>query len=453
MKTIYLDKNLYCTRMAYVWDGELWGYDAEGSGTIRNVSNIYKAKIVRVISGLNAAFVDLGKSKTGFLPIESKDINKYKDGDFVLCQVKRDGFGNKDMTVKEDICLAGNYVIFIPDGNGLNFSKKISLSKKQELINLFSKVNYEGGLILRTAAENAELEYILEEIKELKKRWEDILVSYRNFEGAGLLYSELNLYGRLKRDFIHDIDNIITNNYEVYRECIDKAEFFDKEYDLFDYYGLSKDIEDIIEKKVSLPNGGSLVFDYTEACTLIDVNTNKNIGTNDIETTIYETNLLAAREIIRQLSLRNISGAIIIDFINMKNSEHKEELIEALNEYAKLDKISTTVIGMTKLGLVEMTRRKSDLPRDILLLESCKVCNGTGKVLRCGYVFCKIIGKLMDIYRENKPIHITISIASRLNIQDCIALFKTECKRRFPKLIINLVVDESITKSDYRIQI
>ncbi len=453
MKIIYLDKNLYCTRAAYVWNGELWGFNAEDKSISRYVSNIYKAKIVRVVSGLEAVFVDLGKSKTGFLPVAAKDIGNYKEGAYLMCQVKRDYFGNKDMAVKEDITLAGNLVIYLPGGQGINVSKKISAERKAELTKALCLDNGEGGVILRTASEKMDTERIIEEINELKQKWAEISLVYRNMNGAGLVYKELSLCDRIKRDEAHEIDKIITNDYEIYKEYEGKAEFFDKEYDLFDYYGLSRDIEDIASKKVDLPNGGSLIFDYNETCTFIDVNTSKNLGRDDIKSTIFETNIIAAREIIRQLVLRNISGAILVDFISMKESEHNDELLEAINYYSKLDKVSTTVLGMTRLGLVEMTRRKTDQQRDSLLLDCCKSCNGTGKVFKAAYILCKALGKMIDLHRENNPKRFTVLLSSRLYEAAISTTFLDECKRRFPNAEICIVLDEMLYNTDYRVQI
>lgn len=452
MKIVYLDKNLYCTRIAYVWDGELWGFNAEDKSLSRYVSNIYKGKIVRVVAGLDAVFVDLGGSKTGFLPVET-DISKYKEGNYVLCQVKRDYFGNKDVAMREDISIASKYAIYLPNGKGISVSKKLTPERKAYLLNLFEESDNAGGIILRTACQKADDIQITEDIDRLKQKWEDIHNTSKHLDGAGLVYRELNLCDRLKRDELYDIDKIITNDYEVYSEFKNKAEFFNKEYDLFDYYGLREEIEGIVNKKVDLPNGGSLVFEYSEACTFIDVNTSKNIGKNDAETTIFNTNLIAAREIIRQLALRNVSGAILVDFISMKSAQHNEELLAAINAYSNLDKVSTTVLGMTKLGFVEITRRKSDKLRDVALLDICKSCNGTGKIFRAEYALCRILGKLTDIYRENRPNKLSIMISARL--QDAIVntLFLEECKRRFPNVQIHIILDESMGNTDYRIQI
>lgn len=453
MKIIYLDKNLYCTRAAYVWNGELWGFNAEDSSVTRFVSNIYKAKIARVVSGLDAVFVDLGKSKTGFLPIASKDLGKYNEGSFLMCQVKRDNFGSKDVTVKEDITLAGNFLIYCPYGQGINVSKKVCAENKSRLIKLLSSEKFEGGVIIRTASENADEELIISELSQHEETWQKILERYRRLSSAGLIYRELDLYDRLKRDQMHDIDKIITNDYEIYKEFEHKAEFFDKKYDLFDYYGLRRDIEEIVNKKVELPNGGSLIFDYSEACTLIDVNTSRNIGKDDMETTLFETNIIAAREIVRQLALRNISGAIIVDFINMRDEAHKEELVEALNNYSKLDPVSTTVLGLTKLGLVEITRRKTEQQRDALLLEPCRCCGGTGKLFRTEYMLCKIISKLVDVVRENNPKRITVFASARICETAAGTPFLKECERRFPNIEISLIMDESVGNAEYRIQI
>ncbi len=453
MKIIYLDKNLYCTRAAYVWDGELWGFNAEDGSITRIVSNIYKAKVVRVVLGIEAVFVDLGKSKTGFLPVNAKDIGTYKEGDYIMCQVKRDNFGSKDAAVKEDITLAGNLLIYLPQSQGVNVSKKICAESKSRLLKLFSNEMFEGGIIFRTASEHAGEELLFSELKQLTDKWTQISERYKRLRAPGLIYRELDLYERLKRDQMHCIDKIITNDYEAFKDFEHKAEFFDKGFDLFDYYGLRRDIEDIANKKVELPNGGSLVFGYTEACTFIDVNTSRNIGKGDMETTLFETNIIAAREIIRQLALRNIGGAIIVDFINMREDAHKEELVKALVKYSELDSIDVTVLGMTKLGLVEITRRKIELQRDVLLLEPCKGCGGTGKIFRSEYMLCRILGKAGDIIRENNCKRLTIFMSSRLCDTVNASPFMKECERRFPDTEITIILDEGIGNAEYRIQI
>lgn len=403
MKTLYIEDNEYATRVAYLIDNELWAYDTECKGFKTHILNtIYKCKVVRKIPSLSAAFVDLGQGITGYLSLNKQNIDDVKDGDYCLCQVKRECFGEKDLMVDMQITIPGRYMVYMPNGNGtVNVSNRAEGESVAIITeNLKKKVQPNESFILRTAVTNASIEQIDYELCILRGIWDKTLKAYRDLGNkSGAVFEEPELLVRLERDYIPEADNIVTDNAELYRRYKEKSDFYDStKVSLIANYGITeKVIREGIDSKVILPSGGSLIIEYTEALTIIDVNSGSFVGNMPSEDAALKINLDAAKQISRQLMLRNISGIVVIDFIDMRSEQHKKKLVNALEEYSRHDKAKVTVVDITKLGLVELTRRRTDARLENLLMRPCGICHGTGKRFSEQLISFKLLDNLRKL--------------------------------------------------------
>jgi ribonuclease G len=249
------------------------------------------------------------------------------------------------------------------------------------------------GVIIRTAAEGCSEEELREDIVFLSKLWEDIQSGQQSGPVPRIVHKDINILYRTVRDmFTNDIDKFVINNKDEYnkilqvvklmsKDLVKKVEHFDKAYEIFEYYDIKSKINKVLTRKVWLKSGGYLVIDQTEALTVVDVNTGKFVGSIDLKDTVLKTNVEAAREIAKQLRLRDIGGIIIIDFIDMHEKQHEEVVLEALKNSLKKDRTKSNVLGITHLGLVEMTRKKVRQRVDSVFMNACPCCNGEGKVL------------------------------------------------------------------------
>jgi len=407
MKKMFIDFNPLYIRVAITENGELAEFYVEKSSAQGLVGNIYKGKVINVLSGMKAAFVDIGLEKNGFLYVGEQSLadeymqkkKKYKDelclsaGDTVMCQVVKDQFGDKGVRLSTEITIAGRKLVMMPKSNFCGVSKKITDPLRKAYLEQFVKASspQNTGFIVRTCAYKATDAELQQEIDELKTVWENILSNYQKIE-SGLVFKEADLVIRAIRDILtDDVDQVIINDKKLYESLSGKNGFAEKngldgkeghakftlyegEENIFSYYRLERKIDKLCDRVVRLKNGAYIVIDKTEALTVVDVNTGKFVGGVDLEDTVYKTNLAAAEEIARQLRLRNIGGIVIIDFIDMTDLEHKKEVVNALKEALKNDRLKTTAVSMTNLGLVELTRKKSRLPLDSYLLRECPHC-------------------------------------------------------------------------------
>ncbi|MBQ7642419.1 MAG: ribonuclease E/G, partial [Clostridia bacterium] len=312
--------------------------------------------------------------------------------------------------------------------NFVGVSRKITDEKiRQKLFRLAEDLRPEGrGLIIRTAGEKAPKSDIKREISFLVKQYEEIEAKYKNSKAPCCVHTEGDLALRMVRD-VYDarVENFIVSDKETYDKIYDyasradrvlksKLRYFDKKTDMFRYYGLDGDVESLTGNVVRLENGAYLVFDKTEALTVIDVNTGSFVGNDSLEDTVFSTNLLAASEIARQLRLRNIAGIIIVDFIDMLEESHRAALISALKAALEGDREKCNVVGMSELGLVEITRKKRRRESVSMLLKSCPYCQGSGLIRSNEYTVMKIRTALMDLFADgydNAIIDLNVEIA------------------------------------------
>ncbi len=414
MKQIVINIDEFQSRAAIIEDKKVIEILIEREEEGRINGSIYKGKVANVLPGMESAFLNIGLEKNAFLYVNDlrEFEEKYLDGicnsnrpiedlltvgDEVVVQVLNEPRGTKGARVTTHYTLPGKYLVLMPNNDHIAISKKIKDEvERARLEEIFRDIKPENmGVIIRTAAFGKTLFHFERELEYLIKKWEDIEKKTKNAKIGEVLYKDNGIVTTVLRDiFSTDIDELIVDNEEVYWEIIDyinafsektlktKIKLFKNEdgIDIFSVYGVEKEIENALKEEVRLECGGSLVIQKTEALISIDVNTGRNTGSYSLERTVLNTNLEAAREIPRQLRLRNLGGIIIIDFIDMKFDEDKEEVLKVLEENLAKDRIKNNIVHFTDLGLVEMTRKRTGKPLYNYFQERCPICEGTGKI-------------------------------------------------------------------------
>ena len=363
MKKIIISHKSGSTCAAVLLDGELDAIYSEQFDEPRLVGNIYKGRVKNFLPGMSAAFVDIGRDKNVFLQFGAK--KKFSVGQDVLIQIEKDAVGTKGARATLNVSLAGRLLIFFPMLNYVGVSNKIRGEESLRLHALAKKIRPQNsGLIARTAAEGCDEDSLLDDLTALQKIWAHISERYSKRKSPALLYSDNDLLEKILRDEFADDTEIFVDNLKIYRRLNElvtpeKIFFHDGAEKIFDAFGLTQELATTHEHELTLPGGGRIVIDRTEALTAIDVNTGKFIGHTDFNETILQTNLEAAEVILKQLKLRDIGGIIIVDFIDMIVEAHKKILLDFLREGARRDRNRTKIVDMTPLGLVEITRRSS----------------------------------------------------------------------------------------------
>ena len=362
MREIYIRKKNGID-IAVVEDGRLVEYlpaDIDASAEA-----IYVGRVERIMPGMKAAFIQIGQEKSGFLPLEersARDLPKLQTGMSVLVQVRKEAHGEKGAFLSRDISLCGEYVLYSPMNHMAAVSSRIIKEKhRRNLKELARDISGDAfGLIMRTASQNASEEAIRAEVEELRERWESIRKAAPTAHVPSVLHQPRTTLDLVLADYHpRGIDRICTNDAALAAALSAYAPVVVMGDKLFDVARISTEVLTALEHRVWLESGGNLVFDPCEAMTVIDVNTAKFTGKMALEDTVPQTNLEACREVARQVRLRNISGIIIIDMIDMVSREHHHAVLEALNKAFSADRVKTVVHGFTSLGLVEMTRKRT----------------------------------------------------------------------------------------------
>ena len=368
------------------------------------VNNIYLGEVKNILAEIQAAFIDLGADGKGFLHISDLKKSKkeqrieeiFKTGDKLIVQIKKDAVADKKPKVSDYIALTGNYLILTNLGQQLGVSKKIKRRKERRRLKdiLRPLLNEELGVIVRTRALKKSEKVLEKEFKVLANKWQKIKSKAENSNQATRIYQSDSLIERIfKKEAGRDLAKVVVDSKESYNHLKDiadsfntslskKIEYYSGSQFIFKEYDLGDDIKTALKRKVSLSSGGYIVFDDTEAMTVVDVNTGQNVIKGTFSDVIYQTNYQAAREIIRQLKLRNIGGIIVIDFIDMKRKKDQKKLIKILKKELAKDSRKSSVLGMTNLGLVEITREKRGLSLKKQLTKSCSTCLGAGELLK-----------------------------------------------------------------------
>jgi ribonuclease G len=407
------------TRAAFLEDRRVVEVYIERAGQQRVVGNIYKGRVENVLPGMSAAFVNIGLERNAFLYVDdARDYEKLvasgsgrakngkskargisdvlRQGQSIIVQVTKEPIGTKGARVVTHLTIPGRYLVLMPTVEHVGVSRRIQDEKERERLKKLAKdLRPKGmGLIVRTLAEGQSQEELEQDIKFLTKVWEQIQRQGKRTGAPALLYKDHDLVFRLIRDcFSREFNRFIVDSREEYQKVLEILDtlaphlrsrvfyYHDENIPIFEFYGVEADLERALKRKVWLESGGYLVIDQTEALTSIDVNTGKYTGSKNLADTVLKTNLEAAREIARQLRLRDIGGIIIIDFIDMVSSADEEKVLAVLEEEVKRDRNKTHVLGFTNLGMVEMTRKKTRQNIGDYLQRPCPYCGGTGRVL------------------------------------------------------------------------
>lgn len=378
----------------------------------RQVGSVYKGRVSNVLPGMNAAFVDIGLERNGFLcaddalaflgeEISGESFHKRSISDIIkvnqetLVQIVKEAVGTKGARITTYVTLPGRYMVLLPSAQYIGVSRRISSEEERNrLRQLADKLRPEGmGVIVRTAAEGHTTEELECDMSYLRKVWNKVQEASVTMPAPALVHQELALVDKILRDiFTSDVDRLVIDNSDEYAKMRDRLEnqapallpklhLYNDRRPLFDMYDVETEIDKALSRKVWLESGGYLVVDRTEALWVIDVNTGKFIGRNSLAETILKTNLEACKEICRQLRLRDMAGIIIIDFIDMDSDEDQCKVLEFLSDELKKDRTRTHLVSMTELGLVQLTRKREGKDLDGVMREVCPICHGRGKVL------------------------------------------------------------------------
>ncbi|MEE2960329.1 MAG: Rne/Rng family ribonuclease [Myxococcota bacterium] len=415
------------TRVALVEAGQPVEVHLERELVQSMVGNIYKARVARVLPGMQAAFVNIGHERNGFLFVDDavtlgqgtedlgpncKDYGResneegespkkdlriadlVKANEEILVQVKKDPLGTKGPRVTRQLTIPGRFIVLMCETNHLGISQRIvDVEERERLRGILESIRVEGvGFIARTAAEGASLDDLSSEAESLITCWRGIEKCISKAACPSLLYSDLSLEIRIVRDlFSDDVGDIYVDDFSSFQQVKSfirgfaphrekSVQLFEGTEPIFDRFGIEVELSRALQRVVWLKSGGSLVIDEAEALTVVDVNSGRYVGTTNLEDTITHTNLEAVREIAHQVRLRNLGGIIIVDFIDMSKVENQEKVYNALEEAMSYDRSKIKIVRMSELGLVEMTRKRVRPSLNRMLLDHCPYCRGSGDI-------------------------------------------------------------------------
>jgi ribonuclease G len=399
-------------RAAVLEDGKLVEFYREKKRRQEVIGNIYKGKVLRVMPGLESAFLNIGLEKAAFLSVSDMNFSRADDSpriekllkrkDEILVQVLRDPVRNKGVKLTTSISVANSFMVLYPERARSGVSAKIHpVNERKRLKDILDEITPEGcGLIARTNSAGLAKEALISARDDLMERWRVIQEKSAASGAPKLIYEEEPLIPRLLRDIRQaDLEGIITDDEDM-RSLLpagippDKLTVYNGTVPLFVRYGVEAEAEKILNRKISLPSGGYIVIDQAEAFTVIDVNTGHFTGSVDLEQTVLKTNSEAAEEIARALRLRNIGGIIIVDFIDMQNSENREKIKERMNTLLSKDRAKACVVDITPLGLMEITRKRTGDNLSAAMYEPCPYCGGKGMIKDSDAVCLDIFNEL-----------------------------------------------------------
>jgi ribonuclease G len=416
-------------RVAVIESGAVQELHVERTSARGLVGNIYVGRVARVLPGMQSAFIEIGLPRAAFLHVadiflernngqaETRPIERLlAEGQSILVQVIKDPIGSKGARLSTQIGIAGRLLVYLPQEHHIGISQRIQNEAEREhlreTLQQLLPQNEKGGFIIRTVAESATDKELHHDVDYLSKLWNGIQEAAKSAATQTLLYQDLHLPLRVIRDFVgEDTERILVDSGETFDEMRKFAESYSPgvypviehylgERPLFDVFAVEEEIERALARRVELKSGGYVIFDQTEALTTVDVNTGAFVGGRSFDDTVFRTNLEAAQTIARQLRLRNLGGIILVDFIDMENTEHREAVLAELKKALSRDRTRTTVNGFTQLGLVEMTRKRTRESIAHVLCEPCPICQGRGEIKTARTVCFEILREILRTARQ-----------------------------------------------------
>jgi ribonuclease G len=413
------------TRVAVIEQGVAQEVHVERAASRGLVGNIVMGRVIRVLPGMQSAFIDIGGERAAFLHVADMRAHRGNgeqptpierllgEGQSLMVQVVKDPIGTKGARLSTQISIAGRFLVYLPQESHIGISQRIEDEEERahlrEKLQQLLPAGEKGGFIIRTVAETASDRELKSDVDYLRRLWAGIQDKAASAAALTMLYQDLGLSLRVLRDFVHEeTARILVDSGEACRNMLafgqdftpnvaERVEHYAGERPLFDLHGVEDEIEKALARRVDLKSGGYLVIDQTEALTTVDVNTGGYVGVRSFDDTIFKTNLEAAQVIARQLRLRNIGGIIIIDFIDMDTEEHRNAVLNEFRKTLARDRTHMSVNGFTQLGLVEMTRKRTRESLAQVLCEPCPVCDGRAR-LKTAQTVCYSI--LRELTRE-----------------------------------------------------
>ncbi len=426
MQEILLNIESKETRFAHLKNGRLHNLVIERKRERQTTGNVYKGRVTNILHNIQSAFIDINEGENGFIHLsdilentrkleeafdidfggeissreesQNAKIDQFlKPDQFVIVQVVKEPIGTKGARLTSKISLPGRYLVFLPNSPHRGVSRKIEDRTARERLKRTLRtfeIPAEMGIICRTASQQASDEQLLSEATELFSTWQGIVEKYKTTPRTGLLYEESDIIKRAVLTAVDKrVERLLVDHYTTYQLCRRlfapysaehplRIEFYRDKFPMFERFGVEKEIERSLKRKIWLHSGGYLYFDQTEAMHTIDVNSGRstNVETGDVEETLVRINLEAAEEIARQLKIRNIGGLIICDFIDMRSRKNQRRVLEHFKECMKADTAKCTILGMSEFGLIEMTRQRSRGSLLQTLYTACPYCSGTGTI-------------------------------------------------------------------------
>jgi len=426
------------TRVALVENGALQELHVERTLERGLVGNVYLGKVVRVLPGMQSAFIDIGLERAAFLhvadvwhpPADGESLSLARatqpqipiekqvfEGQALMVQVIKDPIGTKGARLSTQISIAGRLLVFLPQDDHIGVSQKIPVPQRDELrARLLALANGQGGgFILRTNGEDATDQELSDDVAYLRKAWSRVKDAATRLPATSLLHQDLNLLQRVLRDLVGEntqsirvdsreqFEALKAFGHEFMPAAAEKLQHYKGERPIFDLFAIDEEIAKALGRRVELKSGGYLIVDQTEALTTVDVNTGGFVGARNFDDTIFRTNLEAAQAIARQLRLRNLGGIIVADFIDMVREDHREEVLAEFKKQLKRDRVKTMAGGFSQLGLVEMTRKRTRESLAHMLCEPCPTCSGKGSIKTARSVAYDIMREILREARQFNP--------------------------------------------------
>jgi len=476
------------TRVATLENGLLQEIYIERVKNKGIVGNIYVGQVVRVLPGMQAAFVDIGLERTAFLHARDLVNNREEgavllqqcdsetnisdlvsEGDDVVVQVVKDPIGSKGARLSGQVSIPSRNLVYLPDNTYLGISQRIQESLTREsllesLRILRAEINTEGGFIVRTAGENAQLDELRSDMAFLVRVWQKVLSRRQQHKAPALLYASLPLAMRTVRDLVwQKVKKIRIDSKETFElvsgfardlmpDILERIEHYPGGRPIFDLYDVEEEIQRALQKRVPLKSGGYLIIDQTEAMTTIDVNTGSFVGQRNLEETIFKTNLESATTLAHQLRVRNLGGIIIVDFIDMGVEDHKQQVMRTLERELAKDRTKMQVNDMSPLGLVEITRKRTSDSLERLLTEACPACGGRGRQksaeTTCYEIFREILREARQFDTEKYLVVASPEVIELLQDDESTGLADLQ---DFIRKSIHLKIEPTFTREQYEV--